>query len=133
MPEDGWYESESSLGLEGIISRLHSKGHQGTGQISTPGFVTDECRRKRAVRAVTIVGGKRSILQFDPGAQSSGSRFATIDLVPVSGIELPSARKDQVFCQDLLTDPFGPVRLPLHRPPTFDSRDLRANPSPSAI
>jgi hypothetical protein len=72
--------------------------------------------------AAVTISGRGSILQFDPGAQSSGSRFATIDLSLVSGTELPSARKNQVSCQDLLTDPFGPLQFHLFPEERFFER-----------
>jgi len=42
-----------------------------------------------------------------PPLRVRGPRFATIGLSPVSGTERPIAREKQIFCQDLLTDPFG--------------------------
>jgi hypothetical protein len=84
----------------------------GTGHISISGIVPPCARivgrvaEKVGSAVATISGIKGSIFQFVPAAQSSGSRFATIDLSPVSGTDRPIACENQIFCQDLLTDPW---------------------------
>jgi hypothetical protein len=91
----------------------------GTGHIAISGIVPPCARivgrvaEKVGSAVATISGIKGSIFQFVSAAQSSGSRYATIDLSPVSATERPIARKNRTFCQDLLTDPFGSRTAPL--------------------